>query len=113
MAVENQDFTIYQGTSLEITGTVLDGEGAAQDITGYNVLWTLWDEAGIYIHLEVGDGVTLTDPTNGVFTVTVPLEETKELYGDYEHEARAVDVQDQEDVVFVGTGTVRRSRSRA
>lgn len=114
MAAENRDFTIYQGTSLEITGTVVDAQSAAVDISSFNIIWTLWDEFGVRIHLDVPQGgVVLTTPASGIFTVTIPLEETKELYGDYEHEARAVDPQGNEDVVFVGTGTVRRSRSRA
>lgn len=53
--------------------TVLDSAGAAVNITGWTLTFTLYDRAGTTVHTETsaGGGIALTAPASGILAVTV------------------------------------------
>jgi hypothetical protein len=112
MAVINQDFTVWQGTTLSINVTVTDEAGSPKDISGWSGSWAMWDDFGVRVLKTVGDGITIVSPTNGNINISVEVEDIKNLLGNYKHECRMVDTTSQEDVVLTGQITVERSKSR-
>jgi len=72
--------------ALEI-GATFDGEialvrpdGSPSDLTGFTVLWQVREEVGDEdVLLDIGEHVTVTDPTSGIIAFAVPRSVTLEL----------------------------------
>ena len=93
MAKTKQNFTTYVGSDEIITFTVYDENDAVKNITGATIEWGLFTSAVatvVTVSKTTGSGIVLTDPTNGVFTVTLLGSDTVALEHDnkWYHEAR-------------------------
>lgn len=111
MTRQNQDFTIWIGETTNLPITTLDDAGAVVNITGATIDWVLkhhvLSDAVLITKATGGNGIVLTDPTNGVFTVSLTPTETEVLgHGDYYHEAEITDTSLNENVVMTGTATL-------
>lgn len=108
MAAVQQDFTMWAGNKVTFQVTVTDEDGAAVNISGFAISWVLRMYALATEDLvvkTVGAGVTLTNPTQGVFTVALDSEDTIDLAGNYYHEAARTDAG-SETTYLTGTVTI-------
>ena len=85
------DFTMYQGDSKTIAYSVVDGDGAAVDVSGASVTFA------IARNLETTAVLTKTSATSAVVvsgssvTVTLSAADTAALFGLYFHELQITD----------------------
>lgn len=74
---------IYQGTEFSETITYVDSDGNAVDLTDYSIIWEAWErqtsETSLFTAWTVTGEIVKTDPTNGVFTITLSGETTDSL----------------------------------
>lgn len=82
MPATNQDFTATAGDDIEIE---FDTDA---NLTGAAISWRLTGR-GATITKTIGSGVTITDDTNGICTVTLAPADTAQLAGTYYHELQA------------------------
>ena len=101
--LRNQDIEIVSGDTVTLRVTVDEG-AAVKDLTGGTVLWGLSKLAGADTRLTASG--TLSDPTNGQFTVAIPS--TADISGNYYHEAEFT--ESGGDVGTVMRGTIRIDR---
>lgn len=83
--LRNQDVRVVSGDDLTFRVTVFEIDQTKKDLTGGSVTWNLTKEPGS-ADIKVTKTGTLSDPSNGVFTVAV--DSTGDLAGDYYHEAQ-------------------------
>lgn len=82
MPTVNQNLDIVRGNNKNFNVTVITQDGSPVDITGGTVRMTVkWaptdaDVSAIFALSSSTSGITLTDPTNGVFTVNIPASAT-------------------------------------
>jgi len=108
MTSENQNFEMYSGDTHHLDITVRDADGALMDLTGATIEWGLYDQDGtVLVSKSTGSGITLTDPVNGVFRVTISPADTESLGGIYRHEAQVTDLADQVATVTRGRATIK------
>ena len=109
MTKQNQDFLMWSGDDKTITVTVYDNDDVVVDITGATITWELSlnvDSAAL-ISKTVGSGITLSDPTNGVFTITLDPTDTDSLSGRYYHEAEITDSSGDISTALIGHATIK------
>jgi hypothetical protein len=85
--------TMFSGDSRVLTITVTDSAGTAKNITGATINFSLFKSVGgaAILSKTVGNGITITDPTNGVFTVTFETHETEDRDGHFKYEIEVTD----------------------
>jgi phage terminase large subunit-like protein len=93
MVKTKQNFTMVSGDTQILEFEVLDSGGVAVNITGAVVTWVLC-ASRLYptalITKTTSSGITLTNPTSGIFQVTLLPVDTQSLSGIYFHEAQVV-----------------------
>lgn len=110
MAIEGQDFEIYQGDVRAISFTILDEAGAAVDITAATFVWylakVLTEPATITKHGPGGGGtIAITDASNGILSVPLVENDTKTLQEGWEHQL-VMTLGGEIKTVAVGTITI-------
>lgn len=102
----NQNVEMVAGTDHVITITLVP----ATDISGLTIDWVLTKIDGTVVVTKQtgGQGVSITDGPNGVFTITLADTDTDGLRGEYRHEAMITDGSGNEDVVTKGRVLFRR-----
>ena len=110
MTYASQDILIYSGDDKVITVTVYDNDDAIVDITGVTITWQLSQNvsSAALITKTVGSGITLSDPTSGVFTITLDPADTNSLSGRYYHECEITDSSSDVSTGFVGHATIKK-----
>ena len=107
----DQDFTLDAGDKAILTITVDDGAEppVAVDLSGVAIQWALARDLSIVpvVTKSVGSGIVITDPTNGIFKVTLDPADTEGLCGIYYHEAEVTDTNSDPSTVTRGTVTIR------
>lgn len=76
------NFKITQGDSFLLQVTYKDQDDVAIDISGYNIVMEIKDKPGgkvLCASCTIGDGITLTDPQNGIFNINVSPEKTRKF----------------------------------
>lgn len=82
--LRDQNLDIVSGDDLTLQVTVRNTDNTVKDLTSGSVTWGLFKRGGI--DALVSKTGTLSDPTNGVFTVAV--DGTDDLEDEYYHEAQ-------------------------
>ncbi|HMN10729.1 MAG TPA: BppU family phage baseplate upper protein [Bellilinea sp.] len=114
MTSENQNFEMYSGDTHHLDITVKNSNGMPVDLTGASITWALYDQAGtIQVTKTSESGISLTDPANGVFRVTLSPIDTDTLAGKYRHEAEITDVLGQVGTVTRGTATIKPDKANS
>lgn len=114
MAATLQDVTMHSGDSKTLTVTVYKDTAhtVVKDITGATVKYEARRNANsrgtATIVKSVGSGIVLTDPTNGVFVVTLAATDTNGLSGDFYHEAEVTDAGGDKQTAMTGTLTISK-----
>lgn len=90
MADTDQNITLYAGEIKTVSVTVTDlNAGAVEDLTSATISWKVKSGTTTALSKTVGSGITLdSDPTTGVFTISLQAADTSSLSGTYSHEAR-------------------------
>lgn len=116
MTVTDQDFSMYAGDSRTLTIAVVDGDGAAVNLTGASIEWGLWSDADattLLISKSTSSGITIltqSGDTLGKFRVTLAPADTSGLQGDYRHEAEVTDGAGNISTTTTGKATISASR---
>lgn len=114
LAVTNQNFEMYVGQEFAFEVTVLEN-GKPFDLTGATINWIMQptvNSATATVSKSTGNGIVITDATNGVFEVTLLAPDTagKQPY-EYYHEAQVTDVSGNPYPVTIGTMELLASAS--
>ena len=113
MTKKNQNIEFYQGDTVDLDVTVIDEEGAAQNIAGATIAWVLYDENTQTATLtkNTTSGITITSGLDGEYTVSLTPSDTGSITpGDYYHESEITDSTGHVSTVFTGYVTVLPSR---
>lgn len=105
----SQDIEVYAGEIRSIVVTVTNNnDRAVEDLTSASVSWKVKSGSTTAISKSVGSGITLaSDPTTGVFTISLQASDTTSLSGVYSHEARVTLSDGTIATVSVGRFVVR------
>lgn len=111
MATENQYFLIYAGDSNTINVPVMNN-GVPFDLTGCTIEWAL-KQFGTsptnLIYKTTLTGITMANPTSGIFTVNLTPSDTKYLCGVYSQGARVTDATGKVTTLEHGPITIEQS----
>lgn len=104
-----QNFQMVAGDSKTLVITVRNSVGDPVNITGSTIKWQAARSLGkaSIISKTTSSGISLSDPTNGIFTVTLNPDDTEDLRGVYHHEAQVTDASNNISTVLSGTMTIR------
>ena len=86
----NLDF--YRGETETFSGVLRDASGVV-DLTSATLTWRLGSADGRYTHftLTESDGITISAPTTGAWSITIDPTDTDDLEpGLYKHQGKAV-----------------------
>lgn len=111
MASQGQNFEMWAGDDLDVVAIVKDASGTVVDITGATVEWALrlTVDSPVLLAKDTAAGITLTNPTQGEFTITLAPADTSALGGrSYYHEAE-VTLGGKITTVLTGWATIHRS----
>jgi hypothetical protein len=90
MTINTQALTVFRGDKKTWEGVVTDLDGVAVDITNALIYFTVRSvfpagtipddtDSDVLLKKTVGSGITLSDPSNGVFEFTVAKADTNAL----------------------------------
>lgn len=115
MTAKGQNLEMFQGDDKIIRVTTLDTDGNAVDISGCTIRWVWYKRSPYNLVMNKttisGGGVELTDPTSGIFEITLVPDDTESLLGDYNHECELTDLNDKISTIMVGTVKVLISKA--
>lgn len=105
-----ESFEVYAGEDRTLTLHARDSNNAKFNLTGYSVLWLVgFPPNRPFLQWSVISKTgTLTDPPNGVFTVSLLDTDTQDLGGNYVHQAFAT-LNNTTQVVTLGRLKIRES----
>lgn len=105
-----QNFQMIAGDYKTLVITVRNSDGDPVNITGATVKWQAARSLGkaSVISKTTSSGISLNDPTNGIFTVTLNHSDTDSLSGIYHHEAEVTDSSGFRSTVIAGTMKVNK-----
>lgn len=115
MTVEAQDILtdFYSGKSMYIAVTVSDSDGNNLDLSGGEVVYTIYDDKGIIcLHKSTISGITLSGTNDHIATVAIAPKDTINLKGLYRHEMTFVDDSGREVTVMRGKVRIFESKAR-
>jgi hypothetical protein len=103
MPKTGQNIEIEQEDSKIIQVTVYDQSNSILDLSGYTVLWKVFkNKDSIMLTKTIGNGITLTNPTEGVFEILVSSIDTQNLLGKYFHSCKIIDGLGNTSKIFSG-----------
>lgn len=95
----NQDIPDFgrfvAGDTLVVNISVVDGDGAAYDLSNVNAARFVISEypgSTPVVEATLGSGVVVSDPVGGVLRITVDSADTETLSGDYVHETEITEI---------------------
>lgn len=110
MPTERQDFCLWLGETRKLIVTVTDCDENPINLAGANIIWAMQmqhKDGPIEVRKQTGDGITITDPTNGIFEVLLEPADTQDLpTGRYYHEAEVMDASGNVAVIFTGSAVL-------
>lgn len=109
MAYVNQNIDLYAGEIRSVVVTVDDlNSGSVEDLTSATISWKVKQGSTTALSKTVGSGITLaSDPTTGVFTISLQAADTSSLVGVYSHEGRVTLSDGTIATMFTGSFVVR------
>lgn len=109
MSADNQDVSLYEGDTLNLTIPITDEAGAALDLTGAQLEWVLADSPGSIPLLTktTASGITVSNPVTGVAVVGITHADSANLGGIYWHQLVVTDAFGDVATVTTGAFTVK------
>jgi len=113
MTMTGQNVSIYKGDDKILVVTVKDSSGNIEDISGTTVNYVVYKFTigNIVITKTTSSGISLTDPTSGIFEITLIPSDTENLLGYYLHECELTDTFGKVSTIFTGKFTVIDSKA--
>jgi hypothetical protein len=115
MTKKGQDLEMYAGDDKITRVTVYDPDDVIIDITDCTIRWVWYKRYPYSLSLDKstssGSGIILTDPTNGIFELTLVPEDTENLLGDYNHECELTDTDNKISTILTGHTKILASRA--
>jgi hypothetical protein len=99
----NQNFSVYSGVTKSIVVSVTKENNAPLDITGSQITWSFNN-----VLKTNANGITLTNPTQGEFTIHLDSNDTQNMQGRYYHKAIVTDAIGNVSIVTTGKITVEK-----
>jgi hypothetical protein len=81
-STDDINYKVIQGDSFLLQVTYLDPDDVAIDLTDYEITMEIKDKPGgkiLCASCTIGDGITLTDPVNGIFDINISPEKTRKF----------------------------------
>jgi hypothetical protein len=100
MTIEGQDITLNQGETKYIGYTVPD---TISGLNGAIIKWAIYNSKGVLLEKTIGNGITITDATNGKFQVKLESVDTQNMSGRYRYIVRVTDQFNNTSDVTKGT----------
>jgi hypothetical protein len=101
MTTKNQNFEMVAGDSKNVIVTVSDA-----DLTGATIKWAMKrsvSSATANVSKDTtSGGISISDATGGIFTISLIPADTSALKGDFYHEAEITDAQNNVSTVMTG-----------
>ena len=82
MALKDVNYDVIQGDSFQLDVTYTDELGAPINLGGYQINMEVRDKPGgkiLCATCSIGDGITVTDAANGVFSLVVSPAKTRKF----------------------------------
>jgi hypothetical protein len=122
MTKTDQDLTMWQGEDIVITVPITNAAGAVVSLTNATaVRWLVFpgqnstsNTSAAVLTKTLGSGIALVNVagTNDGIRITIDTNDTHNLAnGAYYHECRVVDSANDEQVVFIGNLSLKKSRT--
>ncbi len=106
-----QDFELVSGNDKNLNFTVLNQDDNVVDLTGATIAWSMSRSATNktpLINYVSPTNITITDATNGLFSVDIQRADTEALKGgEYYHECRVQSAAGNKITVAYGVVTLR------
>ncbi|OPJ63674.1 hypothetical protein [Clostridium chromiireducens] len=104
------DISFYSGDSRNLVISVTDENNNAINLNSATIKWVLIDNKdSAILSKEVGNGIKITNPTSGQFTISVLAQDTKNLEGNYKHMARVTTSSGESSIVLTGSINIMKS----
>lgn len=104
------DITFYAGDSRNLIINVVDQDNNPVILIGATIKWVLVNSQGSsVISKSVGSGITINNASGGQFTISLSVNDTKGLSGNFQHIARVTTSDGSSSIVLTGTITVQPS----
>ena len=104
--MENKKISMYQGENKSIIFTVTQKDGSPKILDNGNAKFVITNGNSIIIQKILGNGVLIS---GNKITVLLDASDTIGLYGNYSFELRAVDEQENSNVVSIGMIEIKKS----
>jgi hypothetical protein len=103
MTATKQNFSMYSGESKVVIVSVTKENNAFLDLTGSKIKWSFNN-----VLKTDTNGIALSNPTNGEFTIYLNPADTQNLEGIYYHQAIITDAQGNVSPVMTGNITIKK-----
>ena len=98
--------TLYQEENRTIIFSIIQRDGTPKILDGGNAKFVITSGDSIIIQKILGDGILIS---GNKITVLLDSSDTNGLYGNYSFELRAVDKQENSNVVSIGMIEIKKS----
>lgn len=98
--------TLYQEENRTIIFSIIQRDGTPKILDGGNAKFVITNGDSIIIQKILGDGILIS---GNKITVLLDSSDTNGLYGNYSFELRAVDEQENSNVVSIGMIEIKKS----
>lgn len=118
MTLEKQNITedFYSGNDKDIQVNIVDHLGAKKELTSAELTYVLMTDKYVEIlrKSSVDDGIEISvPPTDGICTIHLTSEDTRNLYGTYRHHLNVIDANGYEETVMTGSVDIIRTLAHA
>jgi len=103
------DLTLYAGDSRNLKISVTDENSVPINLTGATIKWILTDQGSVKLSKVISSGITISNPTQGEFTVLLTASNTKTLSGTYQQMVRVTTADGNSSIVMTGSITIKES----
>ena len=109
MSADCQNVTLYAGDDAAFGVPVLDETGAPLPLIGASFAYTIATDEGetALVTKTVGNGVTVTDPANGLLTIAIGHADTLTFLGPMWHQLVMTDASGDVSTLMTGTLTFK------
>ncbi len=106
-----QNFEMHSGDTVVIVVTVLTGKDQVVPITGATAIFIVAksENGSAIFSKSVGSGIVLTDPVQGVMTITLNSGDTEALVGVHYMELELTDAALRVSTIVVGHINIRKN----
>lgn len=108
MTQKNQDFEMYAGDTKKINVTATEN-GSPMDLTGATIKWGIVKNSVKVVSKDLTNGISITNPLGGNFTITLNPADTSTINGNYYHEAEVTDSVGNISTIMTGVIKILKS----